>query len=572
MIDTVNVSYNEWLNHSLEDHDLEVELHGLNNLEEIKDHFYKDLEFGTGGLRGVIGVGTNRMNIYTVGKASQGYANYLNANFSNPSVAIAYDSRIKSDIFGKRAAQVFAANGIKVHMFKELMPTPTLSFAVRELGCSGGIVITASHNPAKYNGYKVYGKDGCQITSKAAKEILGYINKVDIFNDIDIISFTQALELGKVHYIEEEVIDSYLSIISKETFRGTELDKNVSIVYTPLNGTGLHCVTRILKENGFNRICVVKEQELPDGNFPTCPYPNPEEAKALHLGVKLAKQLGSDLVLATDPDCDRIGIAVKNGDEYTLLNANETGTLLFNYICKSRIENNTMPKHPVLAKTIVTTDMVNPIAKDYGVAVCNTLTGFKYIGELIGQLDGQGEADRFIFGFEESYGYLTSTKVRDKDGVNAALLICEMFAYYKSQGQGLIEVLDELYNQYGCYKNSLKSFTFEGIKGFDIMQQIMNDLREKPFEEVLGYKVLRISDFKSSILTNQDGTTEKLTLPPSNVLKFELEGDCSVIVRPSGTEPKIKLYFSVKGENVIKAEGLTEALIRHFEDVIRRYS
>lgn len=554
--------WNVWRSHKLADQDLTDELAAIAGDEEaVSDRFYRDLEFGTGGLRGVIGVGTNRMNIYTVAKASQGYADYLNARNEAPSVAIAYDSRIKSELFARTAAEVFAGNGIKVHIYRELMPTPSLSFAVRHLHCSGGIVVTASHNPAKYNGYKVYGSDGCQITTKAAGEILDLIEQVDVFEDVKKADFEAAMRKGQISFIGDDTITAFIDAVSAQALCGDDIDRNVSIVYTPLNGTGRYCVTRALKENGFCNISVVKEQEWPDGNFPTCPYPNPEIREALQLGLECAKETGSELLLATDPDCDRVGIAVRNNSgEYTLLSGNEVGILLLDYICKRRIALGKMPERPVAVKTIVTIDMAKRIAEDYGVEMRDVLTGFKFIGEQIGCLEKDGEADRYIFGFEESYGYLSGSYVRDKDAVDASLLICEMFAYYKTQGMSLLDVLNGLYAKYGYCLNTLRSYTFEGKAGFEKMQGIMADFRERMPEAFAGRKVVSVSDYKLSVTRNQDGTEEKIFLPKSNVLKFRLEGNCSLVVRPSGTEPKLKVYFSVSADGRDEAKRLEKEI------------
>lgn len=558
MTSQVEEKWNVWRSHKLADPDLTEELEAIAGDEEaVSDCFYRDLEFGTGGLRGVIGVGTNRMNIYTVAKASQGYANYLNAKNEAPSVAIAYDSRIKSELFARTAAEVFAGNGIKVHIYKELMPTPSLSFAVRHLHCSGGIVVTASHNPARYNGYKVYGSDGCQITTKAAGEILDFIEQVDAFVDVKKADFEDALKKNQISFIEDDTITAFIDAVSAQSLCGGDIDRNVSIVYTPLNGTGRYCVTRALKENGFCNITVVKEQEWPDGKFPTCPYPNPEIREALQLGLECAKKTGSELLLATDPDCDRVGIAVRNNSgEYTLLSGNEVGILLLDYICKRRIALGKMPERPVAVKTIVTIDMAKRIAEDYGVEMRDVLTGFKFIGEQIGGLEKDGEADRYIFGFEESYGYLSGSYVRDKDAVDASLLICEMFAYYKTQGLSLLDVLNSLYEKYGYCLNTLRSYTFEGEAGFEKMQGIMADFRERMPETFAGRKVVSVSDYKLSVTRNQDGTETEIFLPKSNVLKFRLEGNCSLVVRPSGTEPKLKVYFSVSADGRDEAERL----------------
>lgn len=564
--DNVTMRFSDWCKHHLEDEDLSAELERIKGNETyISDCFYKNLEFGTGGLRGIIGVGTNRMNIYTIRRATQGYANYLNKNFKNPSVSIAYDSRIKSDLFAMTSAEVFAANNIKVHIFHELMPTPSLSFAVRHLNCSGGIVITASHNPYKYNGYKVYGPDGCQITTVAAEEILAEINKVDIFEGIRKKEFEQSIAAGLITYISAETITAYIDSVSKESLCGEEIDKNVSIVYTPLNGAGRYCVTRVLKENGFSNITVVKEQEQPDGYFSTCPYPNPEVREALELGLKYAKSLNSDILLATDPDCDRVGTAVKSDDGYVLLSGNEMGLLLFDYICKRRIEIGKMPQKPILIKTIVTIDMVRKIAANYGVEVIDVLTGFKFIGEQIGLLEKNGEESRYIFGFEESYGYLSGGYVRDKDGVNASLLICEMLAYYKARGLSLLDVLDGLYKKYGFCLNTLHSYTFEGAEGLKKMNTVMTALRQATPKAFVGREVKVLYDYKRSVARYIDGSEEAINLPKSNVLKFVLEGDLSVVVRPSGTEPKLKLYLSVSEENREKAVEMEKRLAQEIE-------
>ena len=561
MKNNITQQCDKWLSQQLEDRDLRRELEDIkSNEEDLEDRFYKDLEFGTGGLRGIIGVGTNRMNIYTVSKATQGYANYLIKNFPNPSVAIAHDSRIKSDTFAEMAAEVFAANGIKVYTYRELMPTPSLSFAVRHLQCSGGVVITASHNPAKYNGYKVYGSDGCQITTKAAKEIQEEINQVDIFQDVKKIEFNQGFASGIISYIGEDTIDAFIHAVSKESLCPPDINKDISIVYTPLNGAGRYCVTRVLQENGFTNISVVKEQEQPDGNFTTCPYPNPEIKEALALGLEYAKRLGSDLLLATDPDCDRVGTAVKSEDGYVLLSGNEMGMLLLDYICKRRIAMGKMPEKPIVVKTIVTIDMAKRIAADYGVEVIDVLTGFKFIGEQIGLLEEKGEADRYIFGFEESYGYLSGGYVRDKDAVDGSLLICEMFAYYKAQGKSLLEVLNGLYEKYGYCLNTLRSYTFEGAEGFDKMKGIMSGFRNDTPVTIGGRRGEGMCDYLESIAFDRNGKPEPIHLPKSDVLKFILEGNASVVVRPSGTEPKLKMYLSVSAEGKEEAARL-EALI-----------
>ena len=552
-------NYKRWLGKVTEE-DLLTELKAIEgNEEEINDRFYRDLEFGTGGLRGVIGAGTFRMNEHTVARATQGYSNYLNKAAKNPSVSIAYDSRNKSDIFAKTAASVFAANGILVNIYKELMPTPSLSYAVRALDCDGGIVVTASHNPAKYNGYKVYGADGCQITLEVADAILAEIEAVDVFDDVKIMDFEAGLSEGKIKYIEDDVITGFIDAVSERALNPKEIDKNVSIVYTPLNGTGRYCVTRCLKENGYTQITIPKEQEMPDGNFTTCPYPNPEIREALEVGLKKAKEVGSDLLLATDPDCDRVGVAVKEGDDYQLISGNQMGILLFDYICKTYKANGTMPENPVVVTTIVSTKMIDKIAADYGVEVRRVLTGFKFIGEQIGFLEADGEVERYIFGFEESYGYLSGGHVRDKDGVNASLLICEMFAHYKAMGISLVQMLNQLYEKYGYFKEALQSITFEGASGAKKMADLMESLRTNAPKEVAGYKVIDVKDYKAGIGN----------LPKSNVLEFNMEDDINVLVRPSGTEPKIKMYYLVKGSSEQAGAEIVAALESYFTEVCK---
>lgn len=555
MVDNILLQYEEWMEKATGDPDLIPELKAMDDAAK-EDAFYRDLAFGTGGLRGVIGAGTNRMNIYTVAKASQGLSNYVNSHFTDPSIAISYDSRIKSDVFSKVAAGVFAANGIHVYIYPQLMPTPLLSYAVRYLGCSAGIMVTASHNPSKYNGYKVYGADGCQITTEAAAEILSYIEALDIFTDIKREKFETS---DQIEYIKDEVYTSFINEIKKQTPVADEkFDKNVAIVYSPLNGTGLKPVTRALKETGYNNISVVKEQELPDGNFPTCPYPNPEIREAMALGMEYAKKNNADLLLATDPDCDRCGIAVKDGDDYKLLTGNETGLLLLDFICSQRIAHGTMPKNPVMVKTIVTSDMGEQIADHYGVKTINVLTGFKFIGEQIGLLEKNGKQNDYIFGFEESYGYLSGGYVRDKDAVNAAFLICEMFAYYKSKGISLLDKLDELYRTYGYRLNTLHSFEFDGSAGFTKMQEIMKKFHQG-MDEFGELKVQKTLDYSEGL----DG------LPKSDVLKYLLKGNSSVVVRPSGTEPKLKVYISISAESMKKAceieKGIAEQITAQME-------
>lgn len=525
----------------VKDQELEAELVAMEgNISAIKDAFYRDLSFGTAGLRGELGVGTNRMNVYTVGKASQGLADYLKKQYKNPSVAIAYDSRIKSDVFAKLAAGILAANGIQVYIWPQLMPVPALSYAVRALKTDAGIVVTASHNPSKYNGYKVYGADGGQITSEAAEAILEEIKKLDLFQDVQQSDFEEALSDGKIQYISDDVYTEFIEAVKHQSVLfGDEIDKNIAIVYTPLNGAGLGPVTRTLQESGYTNITVVREQEMPNGNFPTCPYPNPEIREAMALGIEYAERLQADLLLATDPDCDRVGIAVRNvAGEYVLLSGNQVGVLLLDYICSQRIKHGRMPEDPVFIKTIVSTDLCERMAAHYGVKTKNVLTGFKYIGEQIGQMEACGKANSYIFGFEESYGYLSGSYVRDKDAVNASLLICEMFCYYASRRISLLDRLHMIYEQYGYCLNRVHSYSFEGAAGFETMQKIMAKFRTLA-DDLCGYKIERKLDYAQGI----GG------LPKADVVKFMLEGNCSVIVRPSGTEPKIKVYVTVYAES-----------------------
>lgn len=546
--------YKRWQNLAKADADVVAELAAMEGNEAaIEDAFYRDLEFGTGGLRGVIGAGTNRMNVYVVAKASQGLANYVIKNFAPEarSIAVSYDSRIKSDVFSKVAAGVFAANGIKVYIYPTLMPVPCVSFATRELKCAAGIMVTASHNPSKYNGYKVYGADGCQITTEGANAVLGEIEALDIFADVKSMDFAEGLASGQIEYIKDEVYTKFVEQVKAESvLDGVEVDRNVSIVYTPLHGAGLKPVLRTLKEAGFTNITVVKEQEEPDGNFTTCPYPNPEIREAMELGIQYAKKYNADLLLATDPDSDRVGIAVKNAaGEHVLLTGNEVGMLLMDYICARKVASGTMPADPVMIKTIVTIDMAEQIATHYGVRTINVLTGFKYIGEQIGMLEAAGKEDSYLLGFEESYGYLTGTYVRDKDAVNAAFMICEMFAYYKTQGISLLEKLEELYSTYGYCLNTLYSYEFAGSAGFAKMGEIMDSFRGD-IKEIGGKKVVKCLDYNTHI----DG------LPTSNVLKFILEDNCSVVVRPSGTEPKLKTYLSVSAASKELAKAQEQKL------------
>ena len=552
----INTEYEKWL-HRIADEDILSELKGMDDATK-EDAFYRDLAFGTGGLRGTIGAGTNRMNKYVVAKASYGLAQYLKATESTPSVVIGYDSRIKSNEFAHVAAGVFADQGIKVWLWPQLLPVPTVSFAVRELHASAGVMITASHNPSKYNGYKVYGPDGCQITTEAAADILERIENTHIFDDPYPRDLDWAEEKGLLAYIPEDVLTKFLEAVKGQSvLYGDKIDRDVSIVYSPLNGTGLVPVTRVLEESGFTNITVVEEQRLPDGIFPTCPYPNPEIREAMELGLKYAERTGADLLLATDPDCDRCGIAVKSeSDEYVLLSGNEVGILLLDYICSQRMKHKTMPAHPVFIKTIVTMDLAKKIAERYGVQTINVLTGFKFIGEQIGELEEAGRADDYILGFEESYGYLTGSYVRDKDGVNAAFIIVEMFAFYKTRGIRLLQKLQDIYDTYGYCLNTLHSYEFPGSSGRAKMNEIMETFH-KGLSSIAGAKVVKIEDYSVGL----NG------LPKSDVLKFYTETG-SVVIRPSGTEPKLKAYISVTAENKAKAENVEAQTMEELKAIL----
>ncbi len=562
--------YDLWVEKATADPDLKAELLSVAGDEDGKfDRFYRELEFGTAGLRGVIGAGTNRMNVYTVKKATQGLAEYILDNGVEKSVAIGYDSRIKSTYFAESAAEVLAANGIKVYIYKELMPTPMLSWAVRHLKCGAGIVVTASHNPAKYNGYKVYGSDGCQMTSEAADIVLGKINNIDIFSGVKSVDFKQAVADGTVSYIEDDVIDKYLAKV-KEQGLHTDLvpSSGLKVVYSPLNGTGNKPVRRILKEIGVADVTVVPEQENPDGNFTTCPYPNPEIREALQKGLELCDKVKPDLMLATDPDCDRVGIAVPDGDGYELFTGNETGALLLEYVCKERLALNRMPKNPVAVKTIVTSDITKAISAKYGVELREVLTGFKFIGEQVGLLEKAGEEERYIFGFEESYGYLAGGYVRDKDAVVASMLICEMAAFYRTKGISLIEARKRLYDEYGVYLNKVSSYEFEGAAGMEKMKQIMASLRANAPKTIGGLNVLSVTDYVARKKTAADGTVTDVTLPKSDVITYNLTDDASVIIRPSGTEPKIKVYYTTNGATRDDAMAVYDKLAADFTKIL----
>ena len=559
----INALYNEWLEKATGDPDLKAELESIKgNDDEILDRFYRSLEFGTAGLRGVIGAGTNRMNIYTVGRATQGLADYLNANYDNPSVAIGYDSRIKSDLFSKEAASVLAANGVKVYIYDELEPTPCLSYAIRYYHTQSGIIITASHNPAKYNGYKCYNPNGYQMTDEEAAEAYEYIQKVDYFTGIKKVDFDDAVNAGKIEFIGEKVINSFLDEVQKQCIN-PEIVKNadLKVIYTPLNGTGNKPVRAILDRIGVKSVYVVPEQEYPDGNFPTCPFPNPEIKQVFEIGLEMNRKIGADILLATDPDCDRVGIAVpdKTG-ELVLMSGNEVGAMLLNYILSQRLEKGTLPKSAIAVKSFVSTDLAEVIAKKYNCTFKNLLTGFKYIGELITNLEKEGRASDFVMGFEESYGYLAGTHARDKDAVVASMLICEMAAYYKTKNMNLVDVMNSLYDKFGYYCNEVKSYTFEGAEGMEKMAQIMDTLRQNPPKTIGDFTVTAVSDYKTSKITFTDGKEEKIELPKSNVLAFALENGNKVIVRPSGTEPKIKAYLTAIGNDKESASKIAKTL------------
>lgn len=567
-----NQLYDLWLKNATEDPDLIPELESIKDDQDaVYDRFYRELEFGTAGLRGVLGAGTNRMNIYVVRYATQGLANYLKKNYDKASVAIAGDSRIKSDVFVKEAARVLAANGIKAYVARELQPTPVVSFCVRELKCQAGIMVTASHNPAKYNGYKCYGSDGCQMTDESADAVYSEIQSIDIFNDVKTIEFEQGLADGSIEYIDDTVYDSYIENVKKQAVNpGICKGAGLKVVYTPLNGAGNKLVRRVLAETGVDNVVVVKEQEMPDGNFTTCPYPNPEIKEALQLGLDLCEKEKPDLLLATDPDSDRVGIAVKLKDgSFRLMTGNETGIMLTNYILSCRKALNNLPQNPFVVKTIVTTELVAKICDKFGCELRNVLTGFKYIGEQILELEKAGEEERYIFGFEESYGYLAGTYVRDKDAVVASMLICEMAAYYRTQGKSLDDVITELYKEFGYYKNKTVSFEFDGAAGLEKMGGIMTSLRENHPDEIRGRRVTVVNDYKLSLKTDKaNGTTAEIKLPKSNVIAFMLDDGCSITVRPSGTEPKIKLYITAVGENEESAIKIADQLVEAGEKLM----
>ena len=554
--------YKRWLETNLEDEDLNAELALIEGKdEEIKDRFAVALKFGTAGLRGVLGAGSNRMNIYVVRQATQGLANWVKTQGGNQLVAISYDSRIKSDVFAKEAACVLAANGIRVRIYDALMPVPALSFATRFYQANAGIMVTASHNPAKYNGYKAYGPDGCQMTDDAAAVVYAEIQKTDILEGAKRISFEEGIAQGLIEYVGEDCKEGlYDAIKACQVRPGLCKTAGLKLVYSPLNGSGLVPVTRILADIGIDDITIVPEQKYPDGNFPTCPYPNPEIYEALHLGLELAKASGADLMLATDPDADRVGIAMKCPDgSYELVSGNEVGVLLLDYICEGRIEKGTMPKNPVAVKSLVSTPLADAVAANYGVEMRNVLTGFKWIGDQIAGLEAKGEVERFILGFEESYGYLAGPYVRDKDAVVASMLICEMAAYYRSIGSSLKARMEAIYAKYGRYLNKVDSFEFPGLSGMDKMAGIMASLRENAPSEIGGYKVTKVVDYTK---------TEETGMPSANVLVYTLDGGATVIVRPSGTEPKIKTYFTTLGKDLAEAEAQKNVLAAALKPIL----
>ena len=554
--------YKRWASAQLEDPALTAELEKIaGNEEEIKDRFAVALKFGTAGLRGVLGAGSNRMNIYVVRQATQGLANWVKTQGGNQLVAISYDSRINSDVFAKTAACVLAANGIKVRIYDALMPVPALSFATRYYEANAGIMVTASHNPAKYNGYKAYGPDGCQMTDDAAAIVYAEIQKTDILEGAKLVPFEEGLASGMISYVGEDCKEALYDAIKARSVRpGLCKTAGLKLVYSPLNGSGLVPVTRVLHDIGIDDITIVPEQQFPDGNFPTCPYPNPEIFEALRLGLELAKKSGADLMLATDPDADRVGIAIRCPDgSYELVSGNEVGVLLLDYICAGRIEKGTMPANPVAVKSIVSTPLADAVAESYGVEMRSVLTGFKWIGDQIAGLEAAGEVDRFIFGFEESYGYLAGPYVRDKDAIIGSMLICEMAAYYRSIGSSIKERLEAIYAKFGRYLNKVDSFEFPGLSGMDKMAGIMESLRKAPPAEIAGYKVTKVTDYQKP---------EETGLPAANVLIYALEGGATVVVRPSGTEPKIKTYFTTLGKDIAEAQAQKDKLAQALKPIL----
>lgn len=565
--------YEQWLSSPIIDEAIKLELKGITDEKELEDRFYKDLDFGTGGLRGIIGAGSNRLNIYTVGKATQGFANYLNEKEKRPKVAIAFDSRHMSKEFAEYAARVLAANNIVVYLYEELTPTPMLSYAVRNLNCSGGIVLTASHNPKEYNGYKVYGSDGCQVTDVPAKEIITHVNKISTFEEVKVMKLKEALDKELIIYIGEEIYTSYINRVKELTIHKDlvkERAKDLKIIYTPIHGSGNIPVRRVLKELCYDNLRVVKEQELPDGNFPTAPYPNPEDPKVFKLALEMAKDFQPDIILGTDPDCDRIGVVVKDSQgKYEVLTGNQVGVLLSHYIISALKKENRLPQKGAIVKTIVSTDMIKPICKEYNVEVKEVLTGFKYIGEMIKSFEENPGSNEFLLGFEESYGYLAGNFVRDKDAVIAATLICEMTLYYKAMGKTLYEGLTNLYKKYGYYKEKLVSIELKGKDGQEKISEIIEYFRNNDIKDLGSFEAEYKEDYKLSMKRNlKENSQEAIELPKSNVIKYLFSNGCYFVVRPSGTEPKMKIYLGVKGTSESKAEENMQYLNEKVQEII----
>lgn len=570
---TAEQRYHLWCE-KVTDPELSAQLKAIaDDPEEIRQRFYGDLEFGTGGLRGVIEAGSARMNLYTVGMATQGFADYLVKTYPSPSVAISFDSRIKSDVFARHTASVFAANGIRVYLMDQLRPTPVLSFAVRHFGCCGGVMVTASHNPSKYNGYKAYGPDGCQLSVEDSEAVIECVSRVDLFRDVKTVDFDRALAEGKIVMVGDELLQTYLDVIQKAALHpGICADSGLKLVYTPLNGTGKVPVTQIFERIGLKDVVLVPSQSEPDGTFPTCPFPNPEIREALEEGLKLCRKTGADLLIATDPDADRVGIAVRQSDgDYRLLTGNEVGCLMFDYVFSQRLRQGTMPEHPVAVKTIVTTPMADAIGASYGVEIRNVFTGFKYIGAVATELEKAGQLDRYLMGFEESYGYCVGAHVRDKDAVIASMFLCEMAAYYKKNGSSLLNQLNGLYKKFGHYAIHQQSFVFEGVDGMTTMAAIMTGLRRNPPRTLNGQTVVTVTDYEArSSRDTASGKTTATGLPQSDVLAYDLEDGSKVVVRPSGTEPKLKLYYTVKKATAAASENEMKSFISCCSELIHR--
>lgn len=570
-MDDIKLLYNLWRENAIRDGDLIKELiEKESDTEQISDMFYRSLEFGTAGLRGIIGAGTNRMNVYTVGQATQGLADFLNSLYDNPTVAIAYDSRIKSELFAKEAAGVLAANGIYVYFFPELVPTPMLSYAVRTLGCSSGIIITASHNPAEYNGFKCYDKNGYQMTDKSAKKTYDFISQVDLFKDIKRMDFDDGLADDMIDFIEQWLFDGfYEAVLSKRVNINAAKESDIKVIYTPLNGTGNKPVQKVLKSMGIKELKVVESQKKPDGNFPTCPYPNPEIRQSFEEAFKTAETFKADLIIATDPDCDRVGIAVLDDGEYKLMTGNELGVMLIEYLLSEMIENGTLPNDAIVIKSIVSTPLIDAIVNNYNANLVDLLTGFKYVGEYITSLEEKDEEHRFVFAMEESYGYLSGTHARDKDAVAASMLICEMAAFYKSKGISLYDFMNSIYKKYGYYISRLDNYAFKGAIGMEKMSEIMSKLRKTPIKEIGKTKITIIKDYKTGDVINCK-TNEKTTtgLPPSNILQYILDSGDTIIVRPSGTEPKLKVYITSKSSDKESSEKKAKAISVSVKDLL----